>query len=146
MSSQWKRLITFVAVEDHQIHSGEPVDEQLDIGQAYGSGQTIQARLLSGPILSPSSKLTDTVLTVKVLLSPLNAQEIGSARCLGANYVQPGQDDAEAKKTRPVLPILFYKPPTALNGPEGIINIPKAAKRNGDETDYEVELVSKQSS
>lgn len=140
----WSRLITFIAVEDNSVHHGEPVDSNLDIGLAYASGQTIKARILPAGVspLDSNATPTSTERTVRVLLPPLDQQHIPSIRALGANFVQSGQDAKEAKSKRPVLPILFYKPLTALSGPERDIVIPKAATRNGDETDWEVELVS----
>lgn len=146
-SSNWKRLITFIASEDHQTYSGQPLDDNLDVGLAYSQGQKIQARILSPSTPSPlhsNAQLSNTIRTVKVLLPPLSASQVGTIRALGANFVQPNQKDApaEAKKNRPKIPILFYKPPTALSGPERDIVVPKVAKKDGDETDYEVELVS----
>jgi len=142
----WTRLIRFVAAEDHQIYTGQPLDDSLDIGQAYSSGQPIKARLLSAPSLLDDplhAGLSDQVRTVKALLPPLDPQRVGTIRALGANFVQPGQNEVEAKKNRPPIPILFYKPATALGGPEGEIVVPLVAREGGvDQADYEVELVS----
>ncbi|PWN21715.1 hypothetical protein BCV69DRAFT_281652 [Microstroma glucosiphilum] len=140
----WTRLIRFVAAEDHQIYTGQPLDDSLDIGQAYSSGQPIKARLLSAPSLLDDplhATLSDQVRTVKALLPPLDPQRVGTIRALGANFVQPGQNEVEAKKNRPPIPILFYKPATALGGPEGEIVVPLVAREGGvDQADYEVEL------
>lgn len=144
-SPPWKRLVTFIASEDHETYTGQPLNDNQDVGLAYSRGEQIQARILSRSTPSPldhNAKLSDEIRTVKVLLPPLSASQVGTIRALGANYVQPNQDPAEAKKNRPKIPILFYKPPTALSGPERDIVITKAAKREGDETDYEAELVS----
>lgn len=143
----WKRLITFIAAEDHQTYSGEPVDAAQDIGQAYAQGQPIRARVLppgSSPLDSTPQAATPTTVerTVLVLLPPLSSEQVPSIRALGANFVQKGQDAREAKAKRPKIPILFYKPLTSLSGPERDIVIPKAAQRDGDETDWEAELVS----
>lgn len=141
----WTRLITFIAAEDHQTYSGQPLDDSLDVGLAYSRGERIEVRVLDPSTPSPldrDARLSkDVVRTVKVLLPPLSSSQVGTIRALGANYVQPGQDASEAKKNRPKIPILFYKPPSALSGPERDIVIPRVAKRNGDETDYEAELV-----
>ncbi|CAO1627193.1 unnamed protein product [Sympodiomycopsis kandeliae] len=141
----WKRLITFIAAEDHETYSGEPTNDDQDIGLAYHRGERIQARILSSSTPSPldlNAQVSDVIKTVKVLLPPLNASQVGTIRCLGANYVQPDQESAPhaAKANRPKIPILFYKPLTCLSGPEKEISIPAAAKLDGDETDYEVEL------
>lgn len=140
----WNRLITFIAAEDHTLYHGEPCDASLDVGLAYSQRKSIQARVLA-PGASPldaSAEPSNVVKTVATLLPPLSAEQIPSIRALGANFVQPKQDPTEAKQKRPVIPILFYKPLTALSGPEREIVIPRAAQKNGDETDWEVELVS----
>ncbi|CAO1613271.1 unnamed protein product [Parajaminaea phylloscopi] len=141
----WRRLITFVAAEDHQVYSGEPTDASLDVGLAYAEGRPIRARVLppgSSPLdQSPhASAPTSVERTVLVLLPPLSRKDIPSIRALGANFVQAGQDAREAKAKRPKLPIVFYKPLTSLSGPEREIVVPKAALKEGDETDWEVEL------
>lgn len=141
----WTRLIRFIAAEDHVTYTGQPTDANLDVGLAYAERKPIRVRLL-GPTpghttaLDSDARLTNEERTVLVLLPPLDQSQVGSIRALGANYVQPGQDAREAREKRPPIPILFYKPATALSGPERDIIIPKAATRNGDETDYEVEL------
>lgn len=145
LQTSWKRLIRFVAKEDGREYYGEPVDASLDVGQAYANGKQIQARVLdsvhpaSAQSILSASVSSSNVKTVGRLLAPLTRQQVGTIRALGANYVQPGQATAEAKAKRPKIPILFYKPLTALAGPGDDIVIPKAAMKEGDETDYEAE-------
>jgi 2-keto-4-pentenoate hydratase/2-oxohepta-3-ene-1,7-dioic acid hydratase in catechol pathway len=144
-SPAWSRLIRFIAVEDGLTYSGEPVlPPTADIGSAFLSGSPpLQARTLArDDPLDTTLRLTGTVKTVQRLLSPLDARtHVASIRALGANFVQPGQDAAEAKSAekRPKLPIVFYKPNTAITGFGGDIRLPKEAV---GETDWEVELVS----
>jgi len=86
--------------------------------------------------LSPSST---EVRTVKKLLPLLDPKAIPSIRALGANFIQPGQVEAEAKSKRPPIPILFFKPPlTTVVGHGDAIRLPREL---ADQTDYEVELV-----
>ncbi|PWN53626.1 hypothetical protein IE53DRAFT_383837 [Violaceomyces palustris] len=138
--TSWSRLIRFIATEDSKEHYGQPLDGDQDVGLCYSSGKVIKVRKLigNGP-LDPLSKLSeDQVLTVKQLLSPLSPNEVGAIRALGANYAQGDEDLREAKSKRPIIPILFHKPPKALSGPGQPILVPKLVE---NEADYEVELV-----
>ncbi|KAI0307130.1 fumarylacetoacetate hydrolase [Multifurca ochricompacta] len=121
IKTQWTRLIRFVAVETCEIHIGQPVDPQLD----------------RSPI-DPAAHLTRNILSVKTLLSPLSREQIGLVRCLGLNYADHA---AEANLKKPSAPILFYKPSTAIIGPNTPITIPRAAQPVSKHIpDYEVEL------
>ena len=153
VKTNWTRLIRFTAAEDHRENFGQPVDETLDVGLAYTEGRAIRAFVLdvsagsAGPAGALSVALLDSgapdrnnVKTVAKLLAPLSRTQVGTIRALGGNYIQPGQD-ASARAKRPVIPSLFYKPLTSLVGPGDAIIIPPVAKRNGDESDYEVELL-----
>ncbi|PAV20787.1 fumarylacetoacetate hydrolase [Pyrrhoderma noxium] len=138
IQTSWSRLIRFVAVETAMVHIGEPVDANIDIGLAYHNKQTIQAREIIGSALDPTSQVSQTILTVKELLAPLDRDEVKLVRCLGLNY---SDHAAEANMAKPAAPILFYKPKTSLIGPEAVINVPKAAQPvNKHLPDYEVEL------
>jgi 2-keto-4-pentenoate hydratase/2-oxohepta-3-ene-1,7-dioic acid hydratase in catechol pathway len=63
-------------------------------------------------------------------------EEVPIIRCMGLNY----RDHAkEANMPIPDVPILFFKPRTALNGPfPAKINVPKIAQDGS--SDYEAEL------
>ncbi|KAJ7458398.1 hypothetical protein B0H11DRAFT_2061866 [Mycena galericulata] len=139
ISTQWTRLIRFVAAETSQVHIGQPVDGSLDVGLAAHRGDPIKAHEIVGSALDPKAHLTTTVLTVKQLLSPLSREEVGYVRGLGLNYADYA---AEAKLPAPPVPVLFVKPPTALIGPGATVLIPKVAQPAKEHLpDYEVELV-----
>jgi len=139
IKTQWTRLIRFVAAETQQVHIGQPVDPNLDVGLAAHQGKGIKAYEIVGSTLDPAAQLSKTVLTVQLLLSPLSNNEVKIVRCLGLNY---SDHAAEANMAKPAFPILFYKPLGSLLGPLGTINIPRAAQPPKDHLpDYEVELV-----
>ncbi|KAI0775407.1 fumarylacetoacetate hydrolase [Irpex lacteus] len=138
LKTSWTRLIRFVAAETSLIHIGEPVDRHLDVGLAFAKNQTIKAYEIFGSALDTNARVTNRVLTVKHLLSPLTREEVGVVRCLGLNYADHA---AEANMQKPAYPILFYKPPQALIGPGAPITIPKALQPPEKHLpDYEVEL------
>jgi len=141
MVAQWTRLIRFKAVETARIHLGQPVDARLDVGlAALQKSPMIKAYEVTGSsALDPAAKVTDRVLTVSELLSPLSRAEIGTVRCIGLNY---SDHAAEAKMPIPDRPNLFYKPPTVIIGPNTPIVIPKVCQPVEHHLpDYEVELV-----
>ncbi|KAI6162635.1 hypothetical protein EDD17DRAFT_1477823 [Pisolithus thermaeus] len=136
--TQWTRLIRFVAAETSQVHIGQPVDSTLDVGLAAWNKQVIRAHEILGSALDPAAQLTNTVLTVKELLSPLSREEVKTVRCLGLNYTDHA---AEAKMAKPPVPILFYKSLASIIGPNAPISIPRIAQPVEDHLpDYEVEL------
>lgn len=136
--TQWTRLIRFVAAETSQVHIGQPVDPTLDVGLAAWNKQVIRAHEILGSALDPGAQLTNTVLTVRELLSPLSREEVKTVRCLGLNYTDHA---AEAKMAKPPVPVLFYKPLASIIGPNAPIFIPRVAQPVEDHLpDYEVEL------
>ncbi|KAI9467050.1 hypothetical protein BJY52DRAFT_1208552 [Lactarius psammicola] len=138
VKTKWTRLIRFVAAETSKIHIGQPIDPQLDVGLAVTSNKQVLAHEILGSPLDPAAQLTKNILSVRTLLSPLSREQIGLARCLGLNYADHA---AEANMKKPNAPILFYKPPTAITGPNAPITIPRAAQPVSKHIpDYEVEL------
>lgn len=138
VKTQWTRLIRFVAAETSQIHIGQPIDSQLDVGLAVAANKLVLAHEILGSPFDPAAQLTKNILSVKTLLSPLSREQIGPARCLGLNYADHA---AEANMKKPNAPILFYKPPTAIIGPNAPITIPRVAQPVSKHIpDYEVEL------
>ncbi|KIK53291.1 hypothetical protein GYMLUDRAFT_207500 [Collybiopsis luxurians FD-317 M1] len=136
--TQWTRLIRFVAVETGGVHLGEPVDANLDVGVAAHKGTPIKAYEIIGSALDLTAQVTQKVLTVKYLLSPLSRREVGFVRCLGLNY---SDHAAEAGLPAPAVPVLFVKPTSSLIGPEGTVIIPTAAQPVQEHIpDYEVEF------
>ncbi|GAA5884944.1 hypothetical protein JCM6882_007163 [Rhodosporidiobolus microsporus] len=130
---RWSRAIRFVAAEDGQEYYGD-VQEQGDIGLLYHNRSRLTARVLSGSPLSPQTTLTSRVLTVKTLLSPLSPAEVTAIRGLGLQFAP----DPSKPTQKPAVPVLFFKPATALAGPADEIFIPKLAQ--DEKNDYEVEL------
>lgn len=56
------------------------------VGLAFHKKQTIKAYEIVGSSLDPAAQVTNNVLTVKHLLTPLSREQIGVVRCLGLNY------------------------------------------------------------
>jgi len=56
------------------------------VGLAAWNKQVIEAHEILGSVLDPAAQLTNTILTVKELLSPLSREEMKTVRCLGLNY------------------------------------------------------------
>ncbi|KAH9006779.1 fumarylacetoacetate hydrolase [Lactarius hatsudake] len=138
VKTQWTRLIRFVAAETSKIHIGQPIDPQLDVGLAVANNKRVLAHEILGSPFDPAAQLTKNILSIKSLLSPLSREQIGLARCLGLNYADHA---AEANMKKPNAPILFYKPPTAITGPNAPLTIPRAAQPVSKHIpDYEVEL------
>ncbi|KAG1803146.1 hypothetical protein EV424DRAFT_1434374 [Suillus variegatus] len=131
ISTQWTRLIRFVAAETAQIHI------RTTVGLAAWNKQTIRAYEISGSAFDPASRVTSNILTVEKLLSPLSREEMKVVRCLGLNYSGP----RKTKMAKPAAPILFYKPLASMIGPNAPIFIPKVAQPVEEHlSDYEVEL------
>ena len=84
--SRWQRLIRFVAAETGNIHFGQPCDAAVDVGLAVHRGQRLTAFEITGDVLTPNARVSDKVLTVRRLLTPLSREQIGLVRCLGLNF------------------------------------------------------------
>ncbi|PGG96636.1 hypothetical protein AJ79_09509 [Helicocarpus griseus UAMH5409] len=127
----FRRLIRFLS-KDNLPHYGDPLlpPHTTDIRAATS------ARLITGDI-HRSPTLTNTILPITRLLSPLAPNDVRSVRGLGLNYAQHA---AESKMPVPAYPILFYKPTTALGGPGDDIPVPAIAQEV-EGVDYECELV-----
>ncbi|KAE8374195.1 hypothetical protein BDV26DRAFT_300372 [Aspergillus bertholletiae] len=130
----WTHLVRFVAREDGQVHLGQLVHTTRDVGQDSVDGKGIAVYLIEGTIFD--GHVTEEVMHVKQLLSPISEAECNYIRCLGLNYLDHAK---EANLPLPKAPVLFAKPRTALLGPyPAAINIPKCAQ--DDTSDYEAEL------
>ena len=77
-------IIRFVAKEDHRIHLGQPTDTSRDVGLDSVERRDIQAYLINGTIFD--GQLTETVLSVDYLLSPISMEQCNYIRCLGCEY------------------------------------------------------------
>ncbi|THH16922.1 hypothetical protein EW146_g3793 [Bondarzewia mesenterica] len=136
--TNWTRLVRFVATETSQVHIGEPVSPTLDVGLAISQRIPVKAYEIVGSALNPDSQVSSKVLTVKELLAPLSRDQIKVVRCLGLNYADHA---AEANLPKPNAPVLFYKPVTAIIGPNAPVIIPRVAQPvDKNLPDYEVEL------
>lgn len=97
----WTRCVRFIAKETKQIHLGQPLSTG-DIAVALEKGTVVQAKEIDGTIYD--GKVTDKVLTVDKILSPL--ESTGAIRCTGLNYIDHAN---EAKMAIPTVPVLFFK-------------------------------------
>ncbi|KAN0120295.1 putative fumarylacetoacetate hydrolase [Hyaloscypha variabilis] len=132
--SSWTHLIRFVALEDHEVHLGQLVDNTQDVGLSTLNNVEVKAYLIQGTIFN--NVVTKHILTVKQLLAPVTKEDCNYIRCLGLNYSDHAK---EANLPIPKAPILFTKPRSALAGPyPATINIPKCAQDGS--SDYEAEL------
>jgi len=135
MAPNWTHLIRFIADEDGQAHLGQIDSKKYpDVGIATYEGQKIEAKLINGSVFDGT--VTERIMHVKQLLSPLSMEEVPIIRCLGLNYADHAK---EAKMAIPKVPVLFIKPRTSVNGPfPAKINVPKIAQDGT--SDYESEL------
>ncbi|KAL3442836.1 hypothetical protein BJX65DRAFT_298735 [Aspergillus insuetus] len=132
----WTHLIRFIAVEDGQIHLGQAVDTTRDIGQDCFNGVPVEVFRIEGSIYA--GEVTEEVLHVQRLLSPIDPEGCSYIRCIGLNYKKHAQ---EAKMQIPKVPALFTKPRTAIADPfPATVRIPKVAQDGT--SDYEAELVA----
>ncbi|CEN59963.1 Putative 2-keto-4-pentenoate hydratase/2-oxohepta-3-ene-1,7-dioic acid hydratase [Aspergillus calidoustus] len=130
----WTHLVRFVAVEDNQVHLGQLVDTTRDVGRDSVDGVEVAVYVIAGTIFD--GRVTEQVLHVKSLLSPVSSDQCSYIRCLGLNYTDHAK---EANLPLPKVPILFTKPRTALAGPyPAAINVPRCAQDGT--SDYEAEL------
>ena len=89
MHLPWERLIRFVG-EDEATHYGEPIiPDQADIDAMLAAGR-LQAKLIKGHIFDEEGIVTDTVVSVAKLLSPLACDDVPIMRCVGLNYIDHG--------------------------------------------------------
>ncbi|TVY56438.1 Fumarylacetoacetate hydrolase domain-containing protein 2 [Lachnellula cervina] len=135
MAPAWTHLVRFIAEEDSQIHFGNvDASKYPDVGLSLFKGEKVAANLINGSAFSGT--VTEKVLHIKQLLSPLAASDVPIIRCMGLNY----RDHAkEANMAIPNEPVLFIKPRTAIAGPfPGKIAVPKFAQDGS--SDYEAEL------
>ncbi|GAA5907664.1 hypothetical protein JCM6882_008943 [Rhodosporidiobolus microsporus] len=133
----WGRLVRFRPTSGSSVLVGEPVDTQLDVGQATYEGKGVEVDVYEGAsILRPGVK-TGRREKVGELLSPLAEEEVGTIRCIGLNYRAHA---IEAKLDIPTAPVVFMKPSTALAGPHpDKIVIPHFTVEH-ESADYEAEL------
>ncbi|KAL5589269.1 hypothetical protein FOVSG1_011136 [Fusarium oxysporum f. sp. vasinfectum] len=133
-SSKWTHLIRFIAVDDDIVRLGQLVDVTRDVGLDSLENNPIFAYIIEGSIFN--GKITDKILQVQQLLSPVDPQHCSFIRCIGLNYKRHAE---EARAPIPDVPPVFAKPRTAIANPyPGTINIPTCAQDGT--SDYEGEL------
>ena len=89
-------IVRFVAKEDRCIHLGQLVDPTRDVGlDSLENGPEIKAFLINGTIFD--GEVTDHILTIEYLLSPVSIEDCSYVRCLGLNY----QDHARVRHEVP---------------------------------------------
>jgi 2-keto-4-pentenoate hydratase/2-oxohepta-3-ene-1,7-dioic acid hydratase in catechol pathway len=77
------------------------------------------------------------IADVRLFLAPLARRDIRTVRCLGLNYVRHAQ---EFNLPLPKYLVLFFKPVTAVTGPNDDISVAPIAQES-EGLDYECELV-----
>ncbi|KIM94686.1 hypothetical protein OIDMADRAFT_34699 [Oidiodendron maius Zn] len=130
----WTRLVRYVPEGGDGIRYGEPIlsNSTEDI-VSLAETSRLQVKVCDGndPF---TAKPTERVETVKKLLGPLDQKEVAIIRCIGLNYKT---HILETGRPLPTFPTIFFKPSTAVAGPEEDISIPKIAQQ---QCDYEGEL------
>lgn len=144
--ASFKRLIRFVS-EDDKVYFGDAIVHPEETG-IVDLRFTKEAWIIVGNVFSGKYIVTNIKKPVKKLLSPVPMEELQSVRCIGMNYAMHA---AELKLTSPKYPVIFYKPKTAVTGPETEITVPGFAQVSGHDMDkdcaappqidYETELV-----
>lgn len=101
MKLPWQRLIRFETVEGRVLR-GEPILPHPNFDLGYVTEKShLQARLIVGEDPFDENgvtRVTDEVVTVKRILSPLAPSEVPSLRCVGLNYMKHSKGKPKAKK------------------------------------------------
>ncbi|KAF3023428.1 hypothetical protein E8E15_009430 [Penicillium rubens] len=138
MRVAWQRFIRFQAA-DGRILQGEPILSKPDLDLGYVTEKDrLQARVIVGDdILDETgvTRVSDEIVTVRRILSPLAPSDVPTIRCVGLNYLKHIQ---QAKRTPPPFPFIFFKPQTTILDHGDNVVIPKIAQ--DDQADYEGEL------
>ncbi|KAJ0154045.1 Fumarylacetoacetate hydrolase domain-containing protein 2 [Colletotrichum tanaceti] len=137
-SAPFSRLVRFVPRSDpSKILIGEPESASVDVGVAVRNGDEVKVAVWSGSsVLAPGSK-TDQRAVIDRVLSPVSADEVGTIRCIGLNYVQHAKEVGVAL---PDVPTVFFKPSTALADPWPAPTVLPHLTQADDCGDYESEL------
>ncbi|KAK1636404.1 fumarylacetoacetate hydrolase [Colletotrichum phormii] len=132
------RFVRFVPRSDaNKILIGEPESESVDVGLAVRKGEEVKVVVWSGSsVLKPGSKTEERAVIDRVL-SPVSAEEVGTIRCIGLNYVQHAKETGLAL---PEFPTVFLKPSTALGDPWPAPTVLPLLTQADDCGDYESEL------
>ncbi|TKY86965.1 hypothetical protein EX895_003642 [Sporisorium graminicola] len=132
------RLVRFhPSSSPDQIHVGEPVDAEVDVGQAVFNSRDVLVNIFSGTSVLEPGRPTGEQSTIGQLLSPLTQKEVGTIRCIGLNYVEHAK---EAGLDIPSVPTVFLKPDTALAGPWPQKTLVPKSLLQDDAADHEAEV------
>ncbi|KAK9853004.1 hypothetical protein MYU51_007549 [Penicillium brevicompactum] len=131
----WKRWVRFRG-RDGNIYGGEPLNPDIDVGQAIENGIDVLVKVVAGSSpLNYDAPFTGEIQIIEALLSPVSQIEAGTVRCVGLNYKEHA---AEMKLAIPSTPTVFLKPSTCIASASEPIILPSNV--DYDEADYEVEL------
>ncbi|KAJ5834450.1 hypothetical protein N7447_000476 [Penicillium robsamsonii] len=131
----WKRWVRFRAA-DGKIYGGEPVNPDIDVGQALEKNVEVSVKVVAGnSAFDYDASFTGEIKTIDELLSPVSQIEAGTVRCVGLNYKEHA---AEMKLALPNTPTVFLKASTCIASASEPITLPSNV--DYDEADYEVEL------
>ena len=83
--SSFSRLIRFIPQAGKRPLIGQPSDPNLDVGLASYESKPIEVNVYSGDSILNAGEPTGEKATVERLLSPLQAGEVGTIRCIGLN-------------------------------------------------------------
>lgn len=86
MSTVWNRLIRFIGTDD-KTYFGEPlnVSSEETVDKLFENGN-LEAKVITGDVFSSSAVITDKVVKVSQLLSPLSVDQVPIIKCIGLNY------------------------------------------------------------
>lgn len=83
--SSFSRLIRFIPQAGKRPLIGQPSDPNLDVGLASYESKPIEVNVYSGDSILNAGEPTGEKATVERLMSPLQAGEVGTIRCIGLN-------------------------------------------------------------
>ncbi|KAH7229841.1 hypothetical protein BKA60DRAFT_590626 [Fusarium oxysporum] len=121
-----QRLVRFVSKDDGQTYYGAA-------DKAFQFAKPLQ----EGSPFSPTTQISDNQHGIQKLLCPIDIDHARSVVCIGLNYTDHAE---EAKMAIPKVPVVFFKPATALAGPYDDLVLPRTSWEK-ERLDYESELV-----
>ncbi|EXL91301.1 hypothetical protein ACKRZS_011698 [Fusarium odoratissimum] len=121
-----QRLIRFVSKDDGKTYYGA-ANESLQNARPLEMGNPFSA----------SIQIVDRQHSIAKLLCPIDLEHVRSVVCIGLNYTDHAE---EARMAIPKVPVVFFKPVTALTGPYDDLVLPRTSWEKG-RLDYESELV-----
>ncbi|CAI2174405.1 5471_t:CDS:2 [Funneliformis geosporum] len=123
----------YIFGDDDKVYSGQPI---VDLNGSLPPILELKANIIQGNVLTEERiDITDKIINVKKLLTPLAPSQIPIIRCIGLNYKEHAK---ETSQPIPKFPILFIKPSTSLQNPFDKIKVPTIATNN--QVDFEAEL------